>query len=248
MRTNAIPLLGLAHLSALEVPPTDVVTLAGRIGYGYGYGAVVLRLPSTPGGVNCELPLGSVGLRDVRARLLGEGLSVHDIEFIVLDQGLDRARLAGLLETAGELGATRMSVCGDDPERGRSAANFAALCKQADCFELGVDLEGMVLGRVANLSDAAAIVVAARRVNGGALVDALHLCRAGSGPRDVTAIDQRLIKSVQLCDAPLAGPATHEAIIAEARDGRRPRGEANCRCASWWLPCLLGRYSRLRCQ
>jgi sugar phosphate isomerase/epimerase len=220
LRADPIPPLGLAHLSALEVPQADLVALAARI----GYGAVGLRRsPATLGGVHYDLPLRSVALREVRARLLGEGLSVHDIEFVVLDDDFDPARIGGLLETACALGAKRISACGYDRERTSLTSSFAALCEQADRFGLGVDLEGMVWKRGANISDATAIVVAGGRAYGGVLVDALHLCRAGGGPRDVASIGRQLIKSVQLCDA--LRPATREAIIAGARNGRLPPGE-----------------------
>jgi hypothetical protein len=70
-------------------------------------------------------------MRSLRTRLADMGLPVYDIEFVVIDQ------------SAGELGAKRLSLCGDDPDGSRLIANFAALCDLAAGFGIGVDLECM---------------------------------------------------------------------------------------------------------
>ena len=58
--------LGLAHFTALEVPPLDLVDLAADI----GYAAIGLRLiPAAPGMTFYSLPAGSAALRDLRHRL-----------------------------------------------------------------------------------------------------------------------------------------------------------------------------------
>jgi sugar phosphate isomerase/epimerase len=215
------PPLGLAHFTVLEVPPPELVSLAARI----GYAAVGLRLhPAFPGAPFYEIPPGSEAMREMRGRMSGEGVSVYDIEFVTLDEDLVLSALAPMLESASELGARRLSVCGDDPDRSRLVARFAELCELAAGFGMGVDLECMAWRRVASFPDAVGVVEAAGKANGGALVDALHLSRTGGSPADLKGVPIQRIRSAQLCDAPARRPASTEAIIQEARSGRLPPG------------------------
>lgn len=214
--------LGIAHFTAIDVPPLDLVTLAARS----GFVSVGLRLhPAFPGAPFYELPAGSRVSREMQRRLDGEGITVYDIEFVVIGEDFVATALAPMLEAARVLGAKRLSVCGDDPDRPRLVSSFSALCDVAAGFGMGVDLECMAWRRVASLPDAVAVVAAADRANGGVLVDALHLSRTGGSPNNVRAVPPGLIRSAQLCDAPATSPASTEAIIQEARGGRLPPGE-----------------------
>jgi sugar phosphate isomerase/epimerase len=216
------PPLGLAHFTVLEVPPLELVSLAA----GIGYAAIGLRLyPAFPGAPFYELPAGTTHSQQVRSRLRDEGIQVHDIEFVTIDADFSAARLEGVLEAASALGARRISVCGDDPDRARLTANFASLCDLAAQYVLGVDLECMAWRQVASFADALEVVSAANRHNGGLLVDALHLSRSGGSPTDLRTAPARLIRSAQLCDAVAVRPTTQEALIKEARSGRLPPGQ-----------------------
>ncbi len=161
----------------------------------------------------------------MKSCLAGEGVSVHDVEFATIDAAFDSASMQRVLASAGELGARTLSVCGDDPDPARLAANFAALCNLAARHGMGVDLEFMPWRRVATLSAAANIARAAGRANGGVLVDALHLARSGGAPVDLAGLSDVLLATAQICDAPAVGPATMDAIVAEARAGRLPPGD-----------------------
>lgn len=216
------PPLGLAHFTVLEVPPPELISLAARI----GYAAVGLRLyPAFPGAPFYKIPPGSDAMREMRRRMSGEGVSVYDIEFVTLDESLVPSALTPMLESASELGAKRLSICGDDPDRSRLVARFAELCDLAAGFRMGIDLECMAWRRVASLPDAVSVVEAAGKANGGALVDALHLSRTGGTPADLRGVPTQRIRSAQLCDAPAGRPASTEAIIQEARSGRLPPGK-----------------------
>jgi len=213
--------LGLAHFTVIEVLPLDLVGLAARI----GYAAIGLRLhPAFPGAPTYKLPVGSAASREMRRRLGGEGVRVHDIEFVTIGGDFVPASLSGMLEAAGALGARRLSVCGDDPDRSRLVANFAALCDLAAPFGIGVDLECMAWRIISSLPLAVRVAEAAERPNGGVLVDALHLSRTGGAPEDVRGGSPRLIRSAQLCDARAERPVGDEAIIREARSERLAPG------------------------
>ncbi|CAN7735020.1 TIM barrel protein [Bosea sp. LjRoot9] len=216
------PPLGIAHFTTIDVAPLDFVALAAEV----GYATLGLRLhPAFPGAPFYEIRPGSALMAAMRALLANTGLRVHDIEFVVIDGSFSPVSLVPILESAAELGAQRLSVCGDDPEHGRLVANFAGLCDLAAGFGLGVDLENMPWRQVATIQDAARVVLEAGRPNGGVLVDALHLARGGGTPADLREMPRHLIRSAQLCDAGADRPVSVEAIIQEARGGRLLPGQ-----------------------
>jgi len=130
-----------------------------------------------------------------------------------------------MLEAGGNLGAVSVTVSGDDPDRSRLTANFAALCQQAARYGLRVDLEFMRWRVVGTLQQAEAVVREAGEPNGAILVDALHLTRSGGRPADLCSIPASALRAVQLCDAGAVAPTTNEQVIAEAREGRLPPGD-----------------------
>src|SRR5918912_1211545 len=160
------PPLGLAHFTAIDVPPLELVSLAARA----GYAAIGLRLyPAFPGAPFYEIPAGSAASREMRERLRGEGVRVYDIEFVTLSEAFVPASLTPVLEAARALGARRLSVCGDDPDHARMVATFAALCDLAATFGMGVDLECMAWREVSSFPQAVRVVAEAGQPNGGVL-------------------------------------------------------------------------------
>ncbi|MGE8059653.1 sugar phosphate isomerase/epimerase family protein [Pseudomonas sp. NPDC089547] len=213
--------LGVAHLTALELPPSVLVRQARCA----GFSAVGLRLhPVMPGALGYPVAAGSQAMRELRAVLAGEGVRVTDIEFVSLTPQTRVADYQALLAAGAELGAASLTVSGDDDDVARLTGNFAALCEMAHGHGLRVDLEFMRWRPVATLQQACAVVTGAGQHNGGVLVDALHLFRSGGQVADIAAINPHLLRAVQLCDAPLLAPA-HELIIPEAREGRLLPGQ-----------------------
>jgi len=213
--------LGVAHLTALQLPPATLVREARRA----GFSAVGLRLhPVMPGALAYPVVAGSQALRELRAVMAGEGVRVTDIEFVALTAQTQVADYQGLLAAGAALGAQSLTVSGDDDDVARLTDCFAALCEMARGHGLRVDLEFMRWRPVANLQQACAVVTGAGQDNAGVLVDALHLFRSGGQVADIAAVDPRLLRAVQLCDAPLLAPA-HELIIPEAREGRLLPGQ-----------------------
>lgn len=220
--TESNPPLGIAHFSCIDVPPIEFVRLAGEI----GYTAVGLRLhPAFPGAPFYTLRPGSAEMHSVKEALRQAGTAVFDIEFVVIDEAFSASELLPVLESAGELGARRLSVCGDDPDKGRFIDNLTVLAALAGEFGMGVDLEIMPWRRIGTLATAVEAADATGRANVGVLIDALHLSRSGAIPADLKSVSKGLIQSVQLCDAVAERPADDAALVAEARGGRLLPGE-----------------------
>ena len=214
--------IGLAHFSAISVPPAEFVGLAAAA----GFATVGFRLfPAFPGAPFYRLPTASAEGRDVKARLEGSGVALYDIEFVVVDAAFEPRSVLPVLEDAAALGAQRLSVCGDDTDRSRLADNFAALCAVAAEVGMAVDLENMGWRPVRTFGDSLAVVEAAGADNAGVLVDALHFFRNGGTVEALTASPARRICSLQLCDVTGPDPTTDEARIAEARGGRLAPGD-----------------------
>lgn len=213
--------LGVAHLTALELAPQALVRQAASA----GFGAVGLRLhPAMAGGVAYPLRAGSAQLRELQNMLAGEGMKVYDVEFVELRPEVDIGSFTWLLEAAAELGATSLTVSGDDPVHERLLGNFAGLCELARGFGVRVDMEFMRWREVGTLEQALAVVSQAGQPNAGVLLDALHLYRSGGSAQAVAAAGSHWLHAAQLCDAPLAAPP-EAGIISEAREGRLPPGQ-----------------------
>lgn len=220
--TQFMPPLGIAHFSCIDVPPVELVHLAAEV----GYAAVGLRLhPAFRGAPFYTVPAGSSEMRAVKAALQASSVRVYDIEFVVIDDEFSVRELLPVLESAGELGVRRLSVCGDDPDEERFRANLAMLAEQAAGYGMGVDLEIMPWRRIGSLKAAVRAVEATGMANVGVLIDALHLSRSGSSPAALRDVPQPLIQSVQLCDAPARRPTDNDGLVAEARGGRLLPGE-----------------------
>ena len=217
-----MPLLSLAHLTAITLPPAALVRAAARA----GYGKVGLRLPpAAPGAIDYYAAPGSPAFMQLQAVLEGEGIGLHDVEMVSIGPGFVAADYRYLLEAGQALGATTLNVSGDDDDVGRLGDNFAALCAQASSFAMRVELEFMRWRPVGTLEQAVAIVTRANSENGKILLDALHLFRSGGSMKTLQSIDRALIGSVQLCDASGPIPSGDEAIIGEARGNRLAPGD-----------------------
>jgi sugar phosphate isomerase/epimerase len=219
---TSLPPLGIAHFTTIDVEPLAYVAMAARI----GYARVGLRLyPAFPGSPYYEIVPGSTLMKAVRSQLVNTGVSVYDIEFVVIDGTFDPNRLKPVLESAAELGASRLSVCCDDADPERLRSNIAALAALSQPFGVSIDIENMPWRATASFANALHLAKDSGAENVGALVDALHFTRGGAIPTDLKAAPQDRIRHFQFCDTTGPRPATNDALIAEARSGRKLPGE-----------------------
>ena len=123
------------------------------------------------------------------------------------------------MAAAANIGASRLTACGDDAERGRLTENLASFYRLAQRYGMAVDVENMGWRTVRTFADSVALVEDCAAENAGLLVDALHFFRNGAKASDI-APSMAHLKHIQLCDVTGAAPSLPAEMIAEARGGR----------------------------
>jgi len=194
--------IGIAHLTLLALAPPELVTTAAEAGYDF----VGIRVKAVTAGEH-QYPMapGSPMSRETVARLADTGLTVRDVEFLQLRPDTDRDDWMPALEAGAALGASTFSVVGVDPDRARLTATLARLTADAAPYGILPTLEPISYQPVSRVADAAAV---ARAAGAAVLLDALHIQRGGSTIDDVRALEPALVPCLQICDGPLATPAS----------------------------------------
>lgn len=236
--------LSAIHLTALDLPPAELVPAARRA----GYAAVGLRIhPIVPGSVAYPFEPGSAELKAFKQLLADEGMRVQGVDGFGLTDATDPSEFARLFEACGELGIRSMCVSADAGNREAFAEVFARMCDMALPYGFRIDLEFMAWHTIGTLGQAYEIVRLADRPNGTIAVDAVHLMRSGGRPEDLSTIPPRFLGDFHLCDGvkaspiapallervragevvfldPAGMPAGFEGLIHEARAGRKYPG------------------------
>lgn len=210
--------IGIAHLSLLELEPDELV----RVAAGAGFDFVGVRVRgATPAETIADMRPGSPMSRAVLDALAETGAVVRDIEFLSLDGRTGREEWLPMLEAGAALGATTLSLAGQDPEARRLTETLGELVRDAHEFGIVPTLEPISYNAVSTVSTAARIAAGA---GAGVLLDPLHIQRGGGSVADVAALDPSLVPVLQLCDAPLVTPEALE-ISAPLPRGMTADGE-----------------------
>jgi sugar phosphate isomerase/epimerase len=208
--------LSLAHLTALNVSPPDLVSLAAETGYDHAS----LRLTAVTPGDAFPILTDKAMLRETKARIAATGVGVLDVEVARLTPEAEPESFLPMLETAAELGAKHLLTQGHDPDGSRLADRYAVLCDLAADHGLTADIEFLTWTGLTTLDQAAELALASGRANAGVMIDTLHFSRSGCGPEQITALPARLFNFIQIADAPALAPTTVEGLIHTAREAR----------------------------
>lgn len=210
--------LGLAQLSLVGTAPPQLVSIASEAGFDF-IGARVRPVTSTERPY--DLQPGSPMLKETVARMQDTGVSVEDIEFLLLDGSDQRAAWLPMMEAGQALGARTMTVACADPDVSRFADTLAQLSQDGHGFGILPTLEPISYQVVRSIPDAAG---RAGQAGIGILVDSLHFNRFGGTLKEVKACTS-LVPLLQLCDGPAARPAGHAGLVLESRSERQVPGE-----------------------
>ncbi|MDH4125827.1 MAG: sugar phosphate isomerase/epimerase [Gammaproteobacteria bacterium] len=212
----------LAHLSALDLTPPELVIAAAEANYDY----VGLRfIGVTAGGAAWPLWKDKATMAGTKARMAETGVGVLDVELLKLLPDTDVRSFEHCIQAAAEIGARHLLTQADDPEFSRLVDNYSRLCDLAAPYGLSCDVEFIPWIQTANLKSAGALVKASGRDNVGILIDSLHFARAGCRLEELDEWPAAWFHYIQLCDAPAKGPATVGGLIYAAREERLLPGD-----------------------
>ncbi|ASN22582.1 xylose isomerase [Arthrobacter sp. YN] len=228
--------LGLAQLSLVGTAPPDLVTIAAEAGFDF-IGARVR--PVTPTERLYNLQPGSPMLRETLARMADTGITVEDIEFLLLDgtglqNGADqREAWLRMMEAGQALGASTLTVACADPDRDRFGDHLAQMTQDGKAYGIIPTLEPIAYQTVRSIPQA---VELADRADCKIVVDALHVNRFGGTLAQLEGAAD-LVPMIQLCDGPAIPPRSKEGLILESRSERGVPGEGE-----FDLPAMLASF------
>lgn len=207
----------LAHLTAMALPPVDLIEVAARTGYDY----VGLRLSRvTPQEPLYPLITSRTAMKATKDKLAATGVKVWDIELARMDPSLDAQHFFPMLDATAELGAHHVICQLPDPDRVRATERFAALCDYAKPLGITVSLEFPWWTETGNLETASTVLNAVKRSNAGILIDTLHFYRSHSGLDALRKLPREWFHFAHVCDGPATDPTSMDDILHEARGHR----------------------------
>lgn len=228
--------LGLAQLSLVGTAPPDLVSIAAEAGFDF-IGARVR--PVTPTERPYNLQPGSPMLRETLVRMADTGITVEDIEFLLLDgtglqNGADqREAWLRMMEAGQALGASTLTVACADPDLDRFGDHLAQMTQDGKAYGIVPTLEPIAYQTVRSIPQA---VELADRAGCKIVVDALHVNRFG-GTWAQLEDAAGLVPMIQLCDGPSIPPPGREGLILESRSERGVPGEGQ-----FDLPAMLASF------
>ena len=215
--------VGIELLTVFGLDPVEHVKLAA------GLGCRHVGMALTPLGINpnnypgWSLREDAALRRDFLAAMRDNDVSVSLAEGFLILPGVDIRDRRADIDSLRELGATRFNTLALDPDPQRRIDQLAAFAEMAEAVGGESTLEfGPMLG-VTDLPGALAILDQVGRDSFRLLIDCMHICRSGSSPADLAAVDPDKIGYVQICDAPLV--SKFEVYADEAKFERLAPGE-----------------------
>lgn len=200
-QTSRHRLLGIGHLTMLDVSPPDLVTAAAAAGLDF----VGLRVAAGgPGEELWPLAPGSPMLQETLRRLDDTGLVVSDVDVLPIRPGTSPAEAEPAMEIAALLGARYVISFIEDDDLARVGEVLAGLSGPAADHGLRIVIEPMSYKQVRTFHQARRLLVAAPAT--GIVVDPVQFVRSGDGLDDVRALDPAAVPFLQLCDGPLVAP------------------------------------------
>ena len=224
--------LALEFISTFGMPPVEHVELVASLGLrhtGMGPAPIVVLDP----GLYPEWSMrGNPALvREVKAALAANGVSVSVGEGFVIMPGLSADMFAADLDLMAELGAGCVNVCCVAPDFDSNLEGFTRLAEMAGERGLTITVEylpGMAIG---TLPTARQLVEQSGRSNAGLLLDSMHLYRSGATAADASALPKGMVKYAQICDVPVV--STFEEYADEARFERLAPGDGELPLAEY---------------
>lgn len=214
--------VSVAHLTALETPPPDLIRMAADAGF---HGAGLRLIGISPEATAWPLMTNRAMLRDTIAACRETGMRVPDIEFIRLTPELEVATLEHFLAAGAELGARHVISAPYDNDLSRLSDKLAQLNALALRYGLSAVLEFFPWTTVPDLSTALNVIDETGDPDIGVLVDSLHFDRAGRPWPALAQVDPKRMPFCHLADADACESRATDDLIFVARENRLPPGD-----------------------
>lgn len=215
----------MAYLTVRGCEPAEMAYIASRTGYDY----ISLRLiPMGIPGESAYLPEDRAMISRAKTALKETGIKVLDIELARILDDFDPRSYLPAFEVAAELGAKHViSSAWTTQKRDRAfiVDRFSEICDLAKPFDLTVNLEFPTFSRLTNLKEAADIVRAANRTNGGILIDSLYFHYSRIQLAELEQIPREYLNFMHICDTSENIPTIGPDMISVAREERLYVGE-----------------------
>lgn len=217
--------LGLAQLSLVATAPADLVRIAASAGFDF-IGARVRPVTATERPY--DLQPGSKMLAQTLAAVKETGVTIKDIEFLLLDGSDQRDAWLAMMEAGAALGASSLTIAAAPMEENKLLEIMGTMTRDGVGFNVVPTLEVISYQGVNSLGQAARIATS----TGCKLVaDTLHLSRVGTTDTELSA-HAALIPMLQLCDGPAQRPVDLDGLILESRSARMVPGSGGFALAS----------------
>jgi sugar phosphate isomerase/epimerase len=213
----------IAHLTALNCTPAEIIHIASRVGYDFvSLRPIYMGLPGEP---NYDLANNKQMMRDTKAALADTGLRLLDIELARIFDGMDPLNYLPAFEVAAELGGRHVLSSIWTNNRNYAIEKFGEVCDLAKQFDLTVELEFVPIASVRTLADTLDILHSANRSNAGIMIDTHHFHRSGDQLVDLQKIPSSYFRYFHLCDAPSQAPTSVDEMKRILREERLYVGE-----------------------
>jgi sugar phosphate isomerase/epimerase len=223
MRTTARRQFSLAHLTALECSPPELIRVAADVGYDFvGLRTMPLGLPGEP---RYEMAADRRLFRETKAALAETGVRLLDIELARIVAGHDPRSYLPALEAGATLGARHVLTSIWTPDRSFAIDSFGALCELARPLGLIVNLEFVAWASCSTLSGAVDVVRAAACSNAGIMIDTFHFHQSGDRVHDLDSLPPHWFHYAHVSDDAGKAADSLEDCKRRGRDERLFPGE-----------------------
>ena len=215
----------IAHLSALKVPPQDMVYLAAAAGFDY----VSIRpvLLGTPGEPNYAVDLNPEMYKEFDVAMAETGMKLSDIELFRLTDEVDMEKWKPAFEFAQKHDCHHLITSCWTQKTEYAKETLAKLCEMTKPYGITCNFEFVTWSACPDLKTAKEFIYSTHADNIGLLVDTLHFDRSRVTMAELDDCPREWFNFIHLCDGPAPRPAMDdsEALIHTGRDARLYIGE-----------------------
>ncbi len=213
--------ISLAHLTAVDLSPPELIHSAARA----GYDAVGLRLvkvtETSPG---YPLPKGSLALKQTLQAVKDTGVTINDIEFFKITPEFNIDDIKPYLEMGQQLGAKQLITAPYDDNFSRLKHNLGTIAEIASQYQLETLIEFFPWTCLPDLPSSLKLI---QGTQAKVLLDVLHFDRSNSSLTDIENAPKNAIGMIHLCDAQVHTHYTTEQLLHTAREDRCVPGQGD---------------------